>query len=64
MDATAELTQLICWCEPKRREGTEFFLIYRKDCPLWLGKEFEKLAGRHFERVAARQARNYDEGWP
>jgi hypothetical protein len=64
MDATAELTQLICWCEPKRREGTEFFLVYRKDCPNWLPKEFQKLAGKHFDRCVAREARNFDEGWP
>jgi hypothetical protein len=64
MDAAIELVQLICEIEHKRRENTEFFLIYRKDCPSWLEKEFEKLAGRHFGRVAARQARNYDTGWP
>jgi hypothetical protein len=64
MDATAELTQLICWTERKKREGTEFFLVYRKDCPLWLGREFEKLAGKHFSRCAARPARNHDVGWP
>jgi hypothetical protein len=59
-----ELAQLICDIEHKRREGTEFFLIYRKDCPLWVGREFEKLARAKFHRVAARQARNHDEGWP
>jgi hypothetical protein len=64
MDATCELTQLICWCERKRREETEFFLVYRKDCPLWLGREFEKLVSRHFGRCSARQARNHDTGWP
>src|SRR3981189_812413 len=59
MDAAVELIQLICWCEHKRREETEFFLVYRKDCPLWLGKEFEKLTSNHFGRSAARMARNH-----
>jgi hypothetical protein len=63
MDAAVELIQLICWIEHKR-EGTEFFLVYRKDCPLWLGREFEKLAIKHFDRCAARAARNHDIGWP
>jgi hypothetical protein len=64
MDAAIELIQLICWTEPKRREETEFFLVYRKDCPLWLGREFEKLASRYFGRCSARVARNHDTGWP
>ncbi len=64
MDAAVELIQLICWIEYPRREDTEFFLVYRKDCPLWLGKEFEKLAANHFGRCAARMARNHDVGWP
>src|SRR3981081_1849455 len=64
MDAAVELIQLICWIEHPRRENTEFFLVYRKDCPLWLGKEFEKLTSNHFGRCAARPARNHDVGWP
>lgn len=64
MDAAVELIQLICWIEDKRRDETEFFLVYRKDCPLWLGKEFEKLTSNHFGRCAARMARNHDVGWP
>jgi hypothetical protein len=59
-----ELVQLICDLEKHRREGTEFFLIYRKDVPLWVGKEFEKIARPKFERALALQARNYDIGWP
>src|SRR6267378_1073173 len=64
MDAAVELIQLICWIEHPKRDNTEFFLVYRKDCPLWLGKEFEKLVSKHFDRCAARMARNHDVGWP
>jgi hypothetical protein len=64
LDQTFELVQLICDIERKRREGTEFFLVYRKDCPIWVGREFEKLARSKFQRVSARMARNHDTGWP
>jgi hypothetical protein len=59
-----ELVQLICEIEPKRRPETEFFLIYRKDCPIWIVREFEKLAGRKFGFAKACMARNHAEGWP
>jgi len=58
------LTQLICDIEHKRRDSGEFFLVYRKDCPNWVAKEFEKLARAKFARTAARMARNHDTGWP
>jgi hypothetical protein len=61
---TFELARLLCDIEPNRRKETEFFLVYRKDCPLWVGRDFERLAARKFGRVAARQARNHDTGWP
>jgi hypothetical protein len=64
LDQAFQLTQLICDIEPKRRDNTEFFLMYRKDCPSWVPKEFEKLARAKFARVGARMARNHDTGWP
>jgi hypothetical protein len=64
MDAAVELTQLICEIEPQRRENTEFFLVYRKDCPLDFPRYFEFITRPKFGRVAARMARNHDEGWP
>ena len=59
-----ELTQLICDIEHKKKEGCEFYLVFRKDCPAWVVKEFEKLARPKFQRAAARMARNHDTGWP
>jgi hypothetical protein len=61
---TFELVQLICDIEKRRHPDSEFFLVYRKDCPLWVTKEFEKMTARRFARVAARPARNHDVGWP
>lgn len=62
--AAVELTQLICDIEPERRENTEFFLVYRKDCHIKLGKHFEGMASLKFARAVARPARNHDVGWP
>jgi hypothetical protein len=62
-DAAVELTQLICDLEPQRRENTEFFLVYRRDCPRDLPRYFEFITRPKFGRVAARMARNHDEGW-
>lgn len=59
-----ELTRLICDIEPEFRKGGEFFLVYRADCPLSLAKEFTSVASQKFERVEAREARNFDVGWP
>jgi hypothetical protein len=59
-----ELAELICALEPVRRESTEFFLIYRRDCPLSLPKLFNSEVPRHFGRAQARMARNHEEGWP
>jgi hypothetical protein len=64
LDQTFELTKLICDIESRKRDDTEFFLVYRKDCALWVPKEFEKLVCKHFARYAAREARNFDVGWP
>jgi hypothetical protein len=61
---TFELVQLICDIEKRRHPDSEFFLVYRKDCPLWVAKEFERMTARRFARVAARPARNHDVGWP
>lgn len=63
MNTALELTQLICDLEKERREGTEFFLIYRRDCPYQIKNHFEAIAGQKFDRVAARQARNFATGW-
>jgi hypothetical protein len=62
--AALDLAELICDLEPAKREETEFFLIYRKDCPQTVPKAFEKLAGQKFGRSAARMARNHDTGHP
>jgi hypothetical protein len=62
MEAAIELTQLICEIEPERRPDTEFFLVYRKDCPLDFPRYFAFLAGQKFGRVRACMARNHDEG--
>jgi hypothetical protein len=62
-DAAIELTALIADMEPVRREETEFFLIYRKDCPLALAHYFTAIAAPKFGRVGAYVARNHDEGW-
>lgn len=59
-----ELIQLICDIEHDPKPNSEFFLVYRKDCPIWVSREFEKLARGKFQRVAARMARNHDTGWP
>jgi hypothetical protein len=64
MAEAIELIQLICSIERHKRPDTEFFLVYRKDCPLYLGREFEKLTSKYFGRCAARQARNHDQGYP
>lgn len=59
-----ELAELICQLEPARREETEFFLVYRKDCPVTLPKLFNQEVSKHFGRAQARVARNHDIGWP
>jgi hypothetical protein len=59
-----ELVQLICDIETHRRPETEFFLVYRKDCPLWVAKDFVKLVAKRFGRWGACPARNHDVGWP
>jgi hypothetical protein len=64
IDATLELARLICDLEPERREQTEFFLVYRKDTPLYVPMAFEGMAKPKFGRAMARIARNYDDGWP
>lgn len=64
LDAAFELTQLICKIEKHKRPNTEFYLIYRKDCPNWIEKEFVKLVHHSFSRCGAYPARNHDTGWP
>jgi hypothetical protein len=64
LDAAFELAQLIVKTEKAKRPHTEFFLIYRKDCPDWVPKEFVKLANRSFSTSGAYPARNHDTGWP
>jgi hypothetical protein len=59
-----DLARLICQLEQEKRADTEFFLIYRKDCDPRLPKFFEELASMRFARARAREARNYDIGWP
>jgi hypothetical protein len=63
LDAAFELTQLIVHIQKQRPENGEFFLVYRKDCPNWIVKEFQKLAGQRFKALAC-AARNHDVGWP
>lgn len=63
MPAALELAQLICDLEPTKRSDTEFFLVYRKDCPLELPKHFNAMAGPKFARAQACMARNHDVGW-
>lgn len=63
LDAAFELTQLIVKIQKKTMPGAEFFLVYRKDCPNWVVKEFQKLAGQRFRALAC-IARNHDTGWP
>lgn len=63
MGAAFELTQLIVKIQHQRLDNGEFFLIYRKDCPMWIEKEFKKLAGQRFKAMAC-PARNHDTGWP
>jgi hypothetical protein len=64
MGQAFELVQLICDIEQEPKEDSEFFLVYRKDCPLWVPKKFHELARKKFKRSAARMARNHDTGWP
>ena len=61
---TFELVQLICDLEGHKRDETEFFLIYRKDCTPHVPRHFEKMARHKFGRAQAFMARNHDEGWP
>ena len=61
---TFELVKLICDLERDRRPETEFFLIYRKDVPVWAPRQFEKMAKPRFGRAGAFMARNFDAGWP
>lgn len=63
MGAAFELTQLIVRIEKHPRPDCRFFLVYRQDCPVWIGKEFQKLAGQRFKAMAC-MARNHDTGWP
>lgn len=63
MGAAGELTELICDLELERREETEFFLVYRKDCPYTIVKAFESRAGAKFGRAKACMARNHAVGW-
>jgi hypothetical protein len=64
LSQTFDLVRLICDLEKTKRDNTEFWLVYRKDCPLWVHKEFAKLAGTKFGRAQAFMARNHDVGWP
>lgn len=64
LDATFELVQLIVKIEKHKRPHTEFFLVYRKDCPAWVPKEFVKLTHHSFSTSGAYAARNHDTGWP
>jgi hypothetical protein len=64
LGAALELTQLICDLEPERRQETEFFLVYRKDTPIYGTLAFETMAKPKFGRALARMARNHDDGWP
>ena len=64
LGAALELAQLICDLEPERRENTEFFLVYRKDTPIYGPLAFETMAKPKFGRALARAARNFDDGWP
>jgi hypothetical protein len=63
-DVAMDLAKLICEMEKEKRAGTEFFLIYRRDCDLRLPKFFEELAGMRFSTAKACMARNFDKGWP
>jgi hypothetical protein len=62
-DQAIELASLIADIEPARREDTEFFLIYRKDCHPTVAKYFEAITADKFGRTGAYMARNHDEGW-
>lgn len=64
VDQTFDLVQLICDLEPFKRHNTEFHLIYRKDCPLWVPRKFAEIAFPKFGTALASQARNHDVGWP
>jgi len=61
---TFELIQLICDLEKEKRQETEFWLIYRKDCSQEVPRRFEKMARLKFGRAGAFMARNHDVGWP
>jgi hypothetical protein len=63
MGAAGELVQLICDLEPVQRPETEFYLVYRRDCPYTIIKAFESLAGAKFGRAKACIARNHAVGW-
>jgi hypothetical protein len=63
LEAAFELAQLICKIEKEPKDGYEFFLVYRKDCPHWVPREFQKLAGKKFKALAC-LARNHDTGHP
>jgi hypothetical protein len=63
VEAAIELTRLIVKTQKERKAGAEFFLIYRKDCPTGLIKEFQAIAGQKFKALAC-VARNHDTGWP
>jgi hypothetical protein len=64
LGAAFELVQLICEIQKGNRPESEFFLIFRKDCPAWVVKEFLKLCAGKFCRAAALQAINHATGWP
>jgi hypothetical protein len=64
LGAAMELTELICELEPVRREETEFFLVYRRDCAPSFPKLFNREVSKHFGRAQARPARNFAVGWP
>jgi hypothetical protein len=64
MAAALELAELICDLEPVRRPETEFFLVYRKDCPHSVARIFNKEVPKKFGRAQACQARNHDVGHP
>lgn len=65
MEAAMDLAQLIADIEPTRRPETEFFLVFRRDCPeQLLTRKFLSVAAPKFGRAAAAPARNHDTGYP
>lgn len=64
MHIAIPLAQLIADIEPIRREETEFFLIYRRDCPPAIERAFFEIAGPKFGRALAAPGRNFDTGHP